>query len=150
VYLLTDHKLRRLVAGVDGSANSELALSWAIDIASAFGAEVIAVHAIGLLTRLGDGPARPSEQHLDELRRVFETDWCRPLDEVPIPSQRMLIHGDPVDVLIRAARGSKADLIVVGRRGAGGFPDRLLGSTSQQLAEHANGPVLVVPADSPD
>jgi nucleotide-binding universal stress UspA family protein len=139
-------RLYRLLAGVDGSANSEHALSWAIGLAAAFGAEVIAVHAIGLLTRLGDGPAQPSEQHLDELRRVFETDWCRPLDEVPITSQRILIHGDPVDVLLRAAREADADLIVVGRRGAGGWPERRLGSTSRQLAEHADRPVLVVPA----
>jgi nucleotide-binding universal stress UspA family protein len=45
-------------------------------------------------------------------------------------------------VLIRAARG--ADLLVVGRRGHGGFARALLGSISQQCVHHSPCPVLVI------
>jgi nucleotide-binding universal stress UspA family protein len=53
--------------------------------------------------------------------------------------------GSPVLALLQAATDAAADLIVVGRRGSGGFPGLLLGSTSHELTAHAHLPVVVVP-----
>jgi nucleotide-binding universal stress UspA family protein len=52
--------------------------------------------------------------------------------------------------LLDRARDEQAELIVVGRRGADGFPALQLGSTAHQLAEHATVPVAVVPARQQD
>ena len=43
------------------------------------------------------------------------------------------------------AGAEDARYIVTGRRGAGGRTQRLLGSTSAQLADHAEVPVVIVP-----
>jgi nucleotide-binding universal stress UspA family protein len=52
------------------------------------------------------------------------------------------VAGQPADALLEQAAG--ADLIVVGRRGLGGFKSLLLGSVSQQVVHHAACPVVVV------
>ena len=38
-----------------------------------------------------------------------------------------------------------ADLLVVGRRGGGGFKSSLMGSVSRKVASHATCPVVIVP-----
>lgn len=137
--------LERVLVGVDGSENARRALEWAVALAGRFGAEVIAVHAVGLLTRLHGGPPVPSHSHLDELRRVFESEWCSPLVGCDVPHRLLCLDGPPVLVLLDAAEREEADLIVVGSRGIGGFPELLLGSTSHQVVEHSRWPVLIVP-----
>jgi nucleotide-binding universal stress UspA family protein len=139
--------IERILVGVDGSENGQRALGWAMLLARRFEAEVLAVHAIGLLAHLGDGPPVPSHAHLDELRQAFETEWCAPLRDSGIEHRLLCVDGAPVQVLLSVAEREAASIIVVGSRGAGGFEELLLGSTSHQVAEHSRGPVLVVPPE---
>ena len=52
-------------------------------------------------------------------------------------------HGGATKELVHSSAG--ADLLVVGRRGAGGFRGLLLGSTADQVIQAARCPVVVVP-----
>jgi nucleotide-binding universal stress UspA family protein len=54
-----------------------------------------------------------------------------------------LVDGSPVEVLVEASR--HVELVVVGRRGRGGFAGMLLGSTGDGVLHHAKSPVMVVP-----
>jgi nucleotide-binding universal stress UspA family protein len=56
--------------------------------------------------------------------------------------EALAVQGQPADVLL--AEAADAQLIVVGRRGLGGFKSLLLGSVSQQVVQHATCPVVVV------
>ncbi len=138
-------KVQRIVVGVDGSDNGRRALEWAMLLAGGFGAEIIAVHAVGLLATVAGGARVPSQGHWDELRDEFEQDWCAALTGSDLRARRLLLDGPPALVLLGAADREDADLIVVGTRGTGGFTELLLGSTSHQVAQHSTRPVLIVP-----
>ena len=58
--------------------------------------------------------------------------------------QLHVIHGAPAKRLVESSRG--ADLLVVSRRGRGGFAGLGLGSVTDQVIRHAACPVVVVPA----
>ena len=145
---------RRLVVGVDGSEGSRHALAWAVGLLGDTGGndssgEIIAVHALGLLAHLS-GMVEPSIGHRNDVARLLDDEWCRPLAHARIAHRSLLVEGQPVLALITAAREEGADLIVVGRRGAGGSPGLMIGSASQQLVRHADCPVVVVPPPLPE
>ena len=135
---------RTILVGVDGSGCARRALEWTIDVAGAVGAEVVAIHALGLLTHL-PGPAVPSAGHRPEVQEAFDG-WCAPLRSSAVAHRCLLVEGNPVIALLRAAEEHHADLVVVGSRGTGGFPGLQLGSSSLQLVQHSPRPVVVVPA----
>ena len=141
--------VRRVLVGVDGSLCAAHALDWAIALAERFGAEVIALHALGLLSHLGSGPPVPSHEHRAEVAALFESAWCAPLRASGVAHRARLLDGPAAPTLLAAAETDDVDVIVMGSRGIGGAPGLRLGSCSQQVAEHSSRPVLVVPAAAP-
>ena len=143
-------EITTILTGVDGSPDSTAALEWATALARRLGAEVVAVHAVGLLEHLSPtGDPVPAAAHRAEIERVFHEQWCAPLDVEGVRSRRLLCDGPPAMVVLRVAEEEGADLIVVGSRGVGGFPELQLGSTSAQVVQHANVPVTVIPRPAP-
>src|SRR5262249_13429837 len=59
-----------------------------------------------------------------------------------LDGQALAVQGQPADVLLE--QSADATMVVVGRRGLGGFGSLLLGSVSQQVVQHATCPVVVV------
>ncbi len=59
-----------------------------------------------------------------------------------IELETIAAEGQPANVLLKISEG--ADLLVVGSRGLGGFRELLLGSVSQQCAQHASCPVVII------
>lgn len=137
--------LERILVAVDGSPGSARAIAWAAELAAELDAEVVAVHALGLLEEIEPGRKVPTQAHREEIRRRFEADWCAPLDLHRVHGRRLLRDGPPVAVLLAVAEEVEADLIVMGSRRLGGFPDTLLGSTSTQVAQQAHVPVTIIP-----
>ena len=133
----------QIVVGVDGSEASIEALRQAQQMALPLGAKVLAnaywdypqVYS-GYMMMGIEGFEEHAGQILDEaVRTAFG-------DETPSNVVPNLIRGHPRESLIEASRN--ADMIVVGRRGHGGFGGLLLGSVSSALVAHAHCPVLVV------
>jgi nucleotide-binding universal stress UspA family protein len=132
-----------VVVGVDGSENGQRALHVAARQAARTGRALVVVHAVGLTELIG-GEHVPAHDHRAEIARQV-TGWCASLEGECHDVESFVLDGPPVDVLLRAADEVDASLVVVGRRGAGGCPELLLGSTAHQIVEHSRCPVLVVP-----
>lgn len=133
----------RIVVGVDGSEASVEALRQAQRLAVPLGASVEAIAywnfppvyegyvAVGIT-----GFEEAAEQILKEsVEKAFGID-------VPDNVTSHLEQGHPRQGLIQASR--RAEMIVVGRRGHGGFGGLLMGSVSSACVAHAHCPVLVV------
>ena len=123
-----------VVVGVDGSDEARRALEWALAEARTRGAPVRVVHAYTDESARGEA----------ELIVNAEVSSC---DAAGLEVQQRAVAGAPVRVLLEASRD--ADLLVVGSRGRHGFPGLLLGSVSQQVANHASCPVVIVPSLRP-
>jgi uncharacterized protein (DUF952 family)/nucleotide-binding universal stress UspA family protein len=125
--------VRRVVCGIDPSAGAATALRWACGLCAHFDAELIVVHARGLLEG-ASGDDHP--------------EWVPAAIEVVPPDVQVrlvVLDGPAPEVLLRAADETAADLIVVGRRGAGSPFEASLGSTSREVSSRAAVAVLVVP-----
>lgn len=141
--------MNRIVVGVDGSEHARRAVQWCADHAKAFGAEVIAVHVMETPVPLASGAfyAVPSlgPEEREELREVIATKWCKPLADAGVEYQVRLMDGGAALALIQAADSEDAALVVVGRRGLGGFAEFWVGSTSHQLTHHLGRPLVIIP-----
>jgi nucleotide-binding universal stress UspA family protein len=141
----------RVVVGIDASETARHALEWAVAEAAARGAELEVVHG-WQAPYLGGYPyAMPLDPAPYEEAAIATVDHA--LGEVDVaalasPPIRTIAAGGARSGLLDASR--RADLIVVGARGIGGFRGMLLGSISHAVARHAECPVVVVPAAPSD
>jgi nucleotide-binding universal stress UspA family protein len=139
-----------IVVGVDHSAGAKAALRFALEEARLRQATLRVVHAwqfgyIGATGLEGALPAVGGE--LEDFRRGAEAALEATLRDVGadkdgVAIERRVDQGTAAAVLVEESRG--ADLLVVGSRGHGGFAQLLLGSVSQQCAQHAFCPVVIV------
>lgn len=136
-----------IVVGTDGSPSAERALQVAARLGRALGVEVVAVHAVGMMTEL-DGQYVPTEHHVAAIDHRFRERWCAPLAAEPGLAWRGAVQfGDPAQVLMRTAQEVDAAFVVVGSRGHGQTAPELLGSTSHYVVHHSDRPVVVVPSE---
>lgn len=135
--------MERIVVGVDGSPQADLALAWAVREAELRLAGVDVVHCYVVHVR-GVVMYVPDQERADaRLDEIVERNQHL-LDRVKWSSGTIGVFSSASTGLVDAGEG--AALIVVGSRGAGGFDRLRLGSTGYRTAAHATTPVAVVPA----
>lgn len=137
--------LRTIAVGVDGSASSLDALRRADQLARLSGASLTVISS--WQPPYLYGPVVPPLEWSpeDDARKILNDSVTLTLGADALARiTAETPEGAPAVVLIEASR--KADLLVVGSRGRGGFTGLLLGSVSSACAEHAACPVLVVHA----
>ncbi|MEH0933467.1 universal stress protein [Micromonospora sp. CPCC 205558] len=140
---------RPVVVGVDGSPSSLVAAEHAARAALLRSRPLLLVH--GYLHPFGYGvPINPYELGVpmpsEEAQKMLERTAAELTERWPgLAVEAHQVTGGPGATLIEESH--RAELVVVGSRGLGGFAGLLLGSVSAQVAAHAHCPVLVVRPD---
>jgi nucleotide-binding universal stress UspA family protein len=138
-----------IIVGVDGSDGGAMALEFAAEEAALRTVRLRVVSAWEIPTAAYSAGAVPplDPATLDAFRLRAEeiaeeaVKTAKKL-QPSLEADAVTMVGQPADALL--GQGAEADLIVVGRRGLGGFRSLLLGSVSQQVVQHATCPVVVV------
>ena len=138
-----------IVVGVDGSGHSRKALERAAAEAACHGVplNVLVIHqavrdVYGSASHYLDDAAQTEKAK--EAAQAETDQVLAGVSAKPTSVTVTAVHGLPADELIKASQG--ADMVVVGRRGMGGFSRLLMGSVSSQVAQHAQCPVLLIPS----
>ncbi len=133
-----------IVAGVDGSPSSRLALNWAAETALLYQAPLTVLFArpdadgdvlISTDQRALQGPLQPTIAEIRALHPELDVKGAR----FPEPPVRSLLLASET-----------ADLLVIGSRGWDGFTGLLVGSTTLHVVPYAKCPVVVLHGPRPD
>lgn len=144
----------RIVVGVDDSAGGRAALEHALREGAIRGVEVDVIGTYAL-PDFWPGQAVPgwsmgpsADEIRDEVFKQVERIVAKARADLGDAGATVVrvhaVGGNAAAVLLDAAR--RAQLLVVGSRGHGGFASMVLGSVSLQCVLHAPCPVTVVPA----
>ena len=142
---------QRIVVGVDGSDFSTKALRVARRVARSLNTPLEVVTCLGtsdlfLASHLPEESTPTTTQLEETAKRLVDESLERAFGgDVPAGLSRTVKFGPPAKVLVEESRN--AQLLVVGRRGRGGFLAQIMGSVSGACAAHAHCPVLVVGDD---
>lgn len=135
-----------VAVGIDGSPASDEALRFAIGEAERRNGTlrvVCAWHAPPMTYAGGYPPPGLEKELAEHAQRTIDEALARTNgNRRGIEIESVFPRGQTAEVLLD--EGRKADLLVVGSRGRGGFSSLLLGSTSLQVVQHATCPVIVV------
>jgi nucleotide-binding universal stress UspA family protein len=143
----SQHSIRIVGCGFDGSPEAHEALGWAADIARRRRArvEVLAVHARIAFGGVSTGGATGYQSANDTIRRTFEVRMSDAIaafgEDVEVSGR--LLDGDPATELVKGS--TELDLLALGSRGYGPVRTVLLGSVSRTLVREGACSVVVLP-----
>jgi nucleotide-binding universal stress UspA family protein len=131
-----------VLLGIDGSSASEEATAFAFDEASRRGVDFVALHAwsdVGVFPVLGMDWHRYEDEGHEVLAERL-AGWQQKYPDVHV--HRRIVCDQPARWLIDESQ--RAQLVVLGSHGRGGFAGMVLGSVSSKVAQVAKSPVIVV------
>jgi nucleotide-binding universal stress UspA family protein len=141
--------LRRILVPTDFSKFSDVALTYAAALAQRFGAELYLVHVVQDLAlfvpdAVGVAPISPPIEQFTAAAREALGRVSRDERLKGLTVHTEVIEGTPFYEIIRFARETEIDLIVVGSHGHTGLAHVLLGSVTDKVVRKAPCPVLTV------
>ena len=143
----------RIMLATDGSKLSQKAVKSAIDLASKFNAELVAVKVIPRYVQTYfEGSFTVADIDVKSIEAQWAAGAQQVLDKIyssaaakGVSVKTSVIKSDDIsEGLIKAANKMKVDLIVMASHGRKGIKRLLLGSETQNVLTHSEVPVLVL------
>ena len=148
-------KIKKILWAKDGSKEADSALRYATFFAEKLGAQILCLFVSDIeipVTTLYAVPddfvikaAQIVEHKLEnKLKRVQKS-----LNKKGIDSTYKIIRDETTQGIIKTAKKSGCDLIVMGKQGRAGLKKRfIIGSTTERVAREIHCPVMIVPVRS--
>jgi nucleotide-binding universal stress UspA family protein len=143
----------RILVATDGSTLSKKAVTHAIGLAAATGAELVAFKVVprypqayfeGSIPLNAKEVARIESQWAEEAQKAVDS-VQKAAEAKGVTAKGIVTRSDIVsDAIIAAAKKQKADLVIMASHGRKGIKRLLLGSETQQVLTHCQVPVLVL------
>ncbi|HWG42712.1 MAG TPA: universal stress protein [Gemmataceae bacterium] len=133
--------LATILHPTDFSEHSEFAFRLACALARDYKARLVLLHVLPPPMVVYAGGPVPAETwpSVEEVRNKLRNMEGR-THHVRVESQ--VLEGDPVDMILRAAKETHSDVIVMGTHGRGALARLLLGSVAEAVLRKAPCPVL--------
>ncbi len=136
--------IRKILLGYDGSASAQHALSFAVELANQYKAEL---HILAVARPPEFGDEVETTAVIEEARRHSDKVLASARKE--LAGQAIAVHfqsavGQPAEQMVRYAEEHGVDHIVVGHRGHTIFDRWLIGSMARQVVAYARCAVTVV------
>ena len=131
--------ISKILVPTDGSKTAKKAAGYAIELAKQLNASIIILSVVdqhSLIARTvpaSETPRKtivPLSDYLKEAAQVYTAEIKKMCDKNDIASTISIKMGHPVEEIVKAAKGLKADLIVLGSHGRSALSATLLGSVS--------------------
>ncbi len=146
--------LKRILVPTDFTDPSNEALETAIELARGSGATVDLVHVAVEAAYPLPPPIDVATLPLDMDRVLDRSDQGLAAEEKRVRAaglacETTTLIGRPDTEIVNRARGTHADLIVMGTHGRSGLAHALFGSNVDRVVQHAPCPVLILPKRAP-
>ena len=136
--------IKNILVPIDGSKNSFRGLNKAISIAKDSGAKITAIYVFHLPMLAGIKFTKSMEKNARDKATKAIGVAKGLVEKNGITFKWKTTAGKTGDAIVNTAKGTRADMIVIGARGLGATKETFLGSTSNYVMHKAKMPVLVV------
>jgi nucleotide-binding universal stress UspA family protein len=141
--------IRNVLVATDFSPASRPAFRRAVDMAAANGAALWITHVSVPTPAALDGQVLP--RVYEEMEAAVRSDAQKRLRKLldvarksGVRARSLLLRGAPHEAIVRAARGRRADIVVLGTHGRTGLARFLIGSVASRVVALSPCPVLTV------
>lgn len=127
---------QKILVPVDGSEHSKRALQEAINLAKMTDGTITLLN-----VQTNPSAATASNGRVEQNKPLSEAQKI--VQDAGIAVNTVLLQGNVVDQIVKTAKDTGSELIIVGARGLSKFEELLLGSVSHGVLEKAPCPVIV-------
>jgi nucleotide-binding universal stress UspA family protein len=133
-----------ILVAVDGSKHSDAAFDVATDIAQKYSSQLFILHIFQGGTGSGTLVSSEFEDDMRSVGQQILDSYEAKAKQKGLQNVRMFLQeGDAAKRIMETANEIDCGLLLMGRRGRGGFKELLLGSVSHKVTNHADCPVLI-------
>lgn len=139
---------RKILLPTDGSEHAEKTIQYAVSLAKATGATIVALYAfnppLSLRSQRGAAMMEEFRTSLEAEAKDIIAEVAERLAKEGLNVTAMAVEGSPAEAILRAAEDEKPDVIVMGSRGSGSLPGLILGGVAEKVVRYSPVTVTVV------